>query len=34
MNSNYLMSPVIAGVVGLVIAVILYFRVKAQPAGN
>ena len=34
MNSTYLMSPVIAGVVGLVIAVILYFRVKAQPSGN
>ncbi len=34
MNSNYLISPIVAGVVGLVIAVILYFRVKAQPAGN
>ncbi len=34
MNSTYLLSPVIAGLVGLVIAVILYFRVKAQPAGN
>ncbi|AZZ36590.1 sodium-translocating pyrophosphatase [Bdellovibrio sp. qaytius] len=34
MNSTYLLSPVIAGVVGLVIAVILYFRVKAQPSGN
>ncbi|MFN3453744.1 MAG: sodium-translocating pyrophosphatase [Pseudobdellovibrio sp.] len=34
MNMNYLMSPVIAGVVGLVIAAVLYFRVKAQPAGN
>lgn len=34
MNQTYLMSPVIAGVVGLIIAVILYFRVKMQPAGN
>lgn len=34
MNSVYLISPMIAGVVGLVIAVFLYFRVKAQPAGN
>jgi K(+)-stimulated pyrophosphate-energized sodium pump len=34
MNSSYLISPIIAGVVGLVIAAILYFRVKAQPAGN
>ncbi len=28
------MAPIIAGVVGLVIAVGLYFRMKAQPAGN
>lgn len=34
MSSSYLISPIIAGVVGLVIAAILYFRVKAQPAGN
>ena len=34
MNQNYLISPIVAGVVGLVIAVFLYFRVKAQPAGN
>ncbi len=34
MDSIYLISPIIAGAVGLVIAVILYFRVKAQPAGN
>lgn len=34
MSSSYLISPIIAGVVGLIIAVILYFRVKAQPAGN
>lgn len=34
MNSIYLISPIIAGAVGLVIAAILYFRVKAQPSGN
>lgn len=34
MNSSYLISPIIAGVVGLVIAAVLYFRVKSQPAGN
>ncbi len=34
MDSIYLLSPIIAGAVGLVIAVILYYRVKAQPAGN
>ncbi len=34
MNSSYLMSPIIAGAIGLVIAVVLYFRVKAQPTGN
>ncbi len=34
MNSNYLISPIVAGLVGLVIAVLLYFRMKAQPAGN
>ena len=34
MDSIYLLSPMIAGAVGLVIAAILYFRVKAQPAGN
>jgi vacuolar-type H(+)-translocating pyrophosphatase len=28
------MSPAIAGVVGLVLAAVLYLRVKAQPAGN
>lgn len=31
---NWLLTPVIAGVVGLVIALFLYFRVKAQPSGN
>ncbi len=34
MNSTYLMAPMIAGLVGLVIAAGLYFRVKAQPSGN
>lgn len=34
MNSSYLVAPIIAGAVGLVIAIFLYFRVKAQPAGN
>lgn len=34
MNSTYLVAPLIAGLVGLVIAAGLYFRVKAQPAGN
>ena len=31
---TYLLAPSIAGLVGLVIAIGLYFRVKAQPAGN
>lgn len=30
----WLISPVIAGVIGLIVAVVLYLRVKAQPAGN
>jgi K(+)-stimulated pyrophosphate-energized sodium pump len=34
MGSVYLISPIAAGIVGLVIAGLLYFRVKAQPAGN
>lgn len=34
MDSIYLISPIIAGVVGLIIAAVLYFRVKAQPSGN
>lgn len=34
MSESWLLAPVIAGVVGLIIAVALYFRVKAQPAGN
>lgn len=34
MDSIYLISPMVAGVVGLVIAAFLYFRVKAQPEGN
>ncbi|MEK2687629.1 sodium-translocating pyrophosphatase [Bdellovibrio sp. GT3] len=33
-SNNLLMSPAIAGVIGLVLAVVLYLRVKAQPAGN
>lgn len=33
MNS-YLLSPVLAGVVGLIVAIGLYVRVKAQPTGN
>ncbi|WP_413561378.1 sodium-translocating pyrophosphatase [Bdellovibrio sp. HCB209] len=33
-SNNLLMSPAIAGVIGLVLAVALYLRVKAQPAGN
>jgi K(+)-stimulated pyrophosphate-energized sodium pump len=34
MNESFLIAPLIAGAVGLVIAIALYFRVKAQPAGN
>jgi len=34
MSSSLLLLPVIAGVIGLVIALVLYFRVKAQPQGN
>ncbi len=34
MNSSYLILPIIAGAVGLLIALFLYFRVKAQPTGN
>ena len=34
MDSFYMISPIVAGIVGLVIAVFLYFRVKAQPEGN
>ena len=33
-NESLLLAPMIAGVVGLVLAVILYLRVKAQPTGN
>ncbi|MDG0817327.1 sodium-translocating pyrophosphatase [Bdellovibrio svalbardensis] len=33
-SESLLISPIIAGVVGLVLAVILYLRVKAQPTGN
>lgn len=34
MSDSWLFAPVIAGVVGLVVALALYFRVKSQPAGN
>ena len=34
MNETLLIAPVVAGVVGLIIAILLYIRVKAQPAGN
>lgn len=33
-SESLLISPIIAGVIGLVLAVVLYLRVKAQPAGN
>lgn len=33
-TESLLMTPMIAGFIGLVIALILYFRVKAQPDGN
>ncbi|MFN8790048.1 MAG: sodium-translocating pyrophosphatase [Bdellovibrionales bacterium] len=32
--SSYLMIPIIAGALGLIVALGLYVRVKAQPAGN
>ncbi len=32
--SQLLLIPIIAGIVGLILALILYFRVKAQPDGN
>lgn len=31
---SFLIAPAIAGVVGLLVALVLYFRVKAQPTGN
>ena len=34
MGSTYLLAPVWAGAVGLVVAIWLYIRVKMQPAGN
>jgi len=34
MTADFLLAPVIAGGVGLVFALILYFRVKAQETGN
>lgn len=33
-SESILISPVIAGGIGLLLALVLYFRVKAQPAGN
>ncbi|MEK6772756.1 MAG: sodium-translocating pyrophosphatase [Bdellovibrionota bacterium] len=33
-NPSLFFMPIIAGVIGLIIALFLYFRVKAQPAGN
>ena len=32
--SMYILTPFIAGVVGLIIATFFYFRVKSQPSGN
>ena len=32
--SMYILTPVIAGIVGLIIATFFYYRVKSQPAGN
>ncbi|MES2965328.1 MAG: sodium-translocating pyrophosphatase [Bdellovibrionota bacterium] len=34
MNESLLIAPLVAGAVGLIIAILLYFRVKAQPDGN
>jgi K(+)-stimulated pyrophosphate-energized sodium pump len=34
MSNTWLLAPLISGVVGLLIAVALYVRVKMQPAGN
>ncbi len=34
MSPIYLAAPIISGLVGLAIAMVLYFRVKAQPSGN
>lgn len=33
-SDSLLWSPAIAGIIGLVVALALYFRVKAQPVGN
>ncbi len=32
--SSYALLPIISGFVGLVVALVFYFRVKAQPSGN
>ncbi len=34
LNETLLISPLIAGAVGLIVALFLYLRVKAQPTGN
>lgn len=34
MSESFLVAPIVAGVVGLVIALALYVRVKMQPSGN
>src|SRR5690606_16895614 len=34
MNTTYLLAPALSGVVGLIMALVLYYRVKAQPTGN
>ncbi len=33
-NSNYLISPILAGLIGLIVALFFYFRMKSQPEGN
>ncbi len=33
-QESFLIAPLIAGLVGLVVALVFYFRVKAQPEGN
>lgn len=33
-QTSILLSPIIAGIIGLIVALVLYFRVKAQPQGN
>lgn len=33
-SGSFLMAPIISGLVGLIMALIFYFRIKAQPTGN